>query len=87
VVIAVLNSVVSAYFYIGIIVAMYMSEGAAGAPIRPRPALVAAVAIAMVATVMIGVYPGPYLDAAASAFTSAYGPRPAPSAPTMMPMP
>jgi len=87
VIIAVLNSVISAYFYIGIIVAMYMSEGAIGTPVRARPALVAAVAIAMVATVTIGVYPGPYLDAAANAFTSAYGPRPAPTAPTMMPMP
>jgi len=85
VVIAVITSVISAYYYIGVIVAMYMNEGGVTiAPLSARPALVAAVAIAMTATVAIGVYPAPYLEAAASALTSAYGPRPAPR---MMPMP
>jgi len=88
VVIAVLNSVVSAYYYIGVIVAMYMDEGGVAiAPLSARPALVAALAIATTATVLIGVYPNPYMAAAANAFTSAYGARPAPHAPTMIPMP
>jgi len=88
VIIAVLNSVMSAYYYIGVIVAMYMDEGGVTiTPLGARPALVAALAIATTATVVIGVYPGPYLAASASAFTSAYGARPVPRAPTMIPMP
>jgi NADH-quinone oxidoreductase subunit N len=89
VIIAVLNSVISAYYYIGVIVAMYMDEGGVRiAPLGARPALVAALAIATTATVAIGVYPGPYLAASASAFASAYGAPPAAHhAPTMMPMP
>ncbi|HTY54956.1 MAG TPA: NADH-quinone oxidoreductase subunit N [Candidatus Binataceae bacterium] len=86
VVIASIMSTVSAYYYIGVIVAMYMSEGGTSIiPLRVRPTLAAAVAIAVVGTVIIGVYPGPYLEAAASAFTSAYGPRPSPG--MMIPMP
>jgi NADH-quinone oxidoreductase subunit N len=72
VIIAVLNSVVSAYYYISVIVAMYMEEGglavsAAGA----RPGLTAAIAFSVVATVLIGVYPQPYMTAASNAFHSA----------------
>jgi len=77
VIIAVISSVISAYYYIGVIVAMYMDEGGVTvAPLGNRPGLVAAVAIAAIATVLIGVYPGPYVSAAAGAFTSAYGAAP-----------
>ncbi len=88
VIIAVLNSVISAYYYIGVIIAMYMDEGGVTiAPLGGRPALVAALAIATTATILIGVYPGPYLAASASAFASAYGAPPAHHASMMMPMP
>ena len=88
VIIAVLTSVISAYYYIGVVVAMYMDEGGVTiAPLGARPALVAALVIATTATVAIGVYPGPYLEASANAFTSAYGARPTPRAPTMIPVP
>jgi NADH-quinone oxidoreductase subunit N len=75
VIIAVLNSVMSAYYYISVIVAMYMEEGglAEVAPLRARPALVAAIALAFAATVLIGVYPAPYMSAAVTAFNSAIG--------------
>ena len=74
VVIATLNSVMAAYYYIYIIVAMYMQEG--GVAVRSmtlRPGLVATIAIALIATILIGVYPSPYMNAAASAFNSALG--------------
>jgi NADH-quinone oxidoreductase subunit N len=72
VIIAVLNSVVSAYYYISVIVAMYMEEG--GVEVRrmsARPALVAAIGLCAIAVVLIGIYPQPYLYAASGAFASA----------------
>ena len=74
VVIAVLNSVMAAYYYIYVIVAMYMQEG--GVAVRSmtlRPGLVATIAIALIATILIGVYPSPYMNAASTAFNSALG--------------
>jgi NADH-quinone oxidoreductase subunit N len=72
VIVAVLNSVVSAYYYISVIVAMYMEEGglevaSAGA----RPGLTAAIAVSVLATVLVGVYPQPCMTAASNAFRSA----------------
>jgi NADH-quinone oxidoreductase subunit N len=49
VIIAVLNSVISAYYYIYVIVAMYMQEGTIEIPrMTSRPALLATVAIAVI---------------------------------------
>jgi len=74
VVIAVLNSVMAAYYYIYIIVAMYMQEGGVQvASMSLRPALVAAIAIGLAATILIGIYPSPYINAAATAFNSGLG--------------
>ena len=72
-VIAVLNSVMSAYYYIYVIVAMYMQEGAGLelARVVAKPALVAAIGLALFATIVVGVYPEPYMSAAASAYQSA----------------
>ena len=74
VVIAVLNAVMAAYYYIYVIVAMYMQEG--GVPVSRmslRPGLVATIAIAVIGTVLVGIYPQPYMAAAATAFNSALG--------------
>jgi len=74
VIIAVLNSVIAAYYYISVIVAMYMEEGGADiARLARKPALAAAIALAAIATVLIGVYPAPYMTAAANAYNSAMG--------------
>jgi NADH-quinone oxidoreductase subunit N len=74
VIIATLNSVVAAYYYISVIVAMYMQEGDADtASLARKPALVAAVALSAIATVLIGIYPAPYMTAASNAFNSALG--------------
>ena len=43
---------------------------------RSRPALIAAIAIAVMATILIGIYPQPYMAASSSAFTSAFGKPP-----------
>jgi NADH-quinone oxidoreductase subunit N len=74
VIIAVLNSVASAYYYIYVIVAMYMDEGGAEiVSMARRPALFATIALAAIGTVLIGIYPQPYMAAASSAFASAFG--------------
>jgi hypothetical protein len=53
---------------------MYMQEGGVEVPrLSNRPALVAAIGLAALATVLIGAYPEPYMASAASAFQSASG--------------
>jgi NADH-quinone oxidoreductase subunit N len=77
VVIAVINSVISAYYYLRPIVAMYADQGGAEVVrMRSRPALIAAIAIAVIATIAIGIYPQPYMAASTDAFTSALGKPP-----------
>ena len=77
VVIAVLNSVTSVYYYLRPIVAMYTDTGGAEVVrMRSRPALIAAIAIAVIATIMIGIYPQPYMAASTNAFASAFGKPP-----------
>ena len=74
-VIGMLNSAASAYYYLSVIVAMYMQEGGVVEEHNAsRPGLVAAIAIAAIATVLIGVYPQPYMNASANAFASALSP-------------
>jgi NADH-quinone oxidoreductase subunit N len=74
VVIAAVNSVISAYYYIGLIVAMYMQEGGVEiGPMTARPALMISIAAAVVGTVVIGLYPQPYMGAAVNAYASAIG--------------
>ncbi len=74
VVIAVINSVMAAYYYISLIVAMYMQEGGvAVGSMTLRPGLVATIGIALLATILIGIYPAPYMNAATTAFNSALG--------------
>jgi NADH-quinone oxidoreductase subunit N len=74
VVIAVINSVIAAFYYFSVMVAMYMEEGGVE-PVRMtrKPALVAAIGLSAIATVLVGVYPAPYLTAAQNAFNSAVG--------------
>jgi NADH-quinone oxidoreductase subunit N len=63
VLVAVLNSVVSAAYYLGVVRAMYFdSGGLAAAPSRPY--LAVATAVAAAATVALGLAPGTVLDAA-----------------------
>ena len=58
-VIGVLNSVVSAYYYIWIIVMMYMREGETEPPeLARRPYLAVTIGVSAIATVVLGVFPG-----------------------------
>jgi NADH-quinone oxidoreductase subunit N len=79
VVVAVVISVVAAYFYLRVIILMWFSEptpvqpGQPGSPrgevsvVRPQIPTIVALAVGVVATVALGVFPGPLLDLAQQA--------------------
>ncbi len=71
VVIAVLNSVVSVYYYIGVIVKMYMIEGKAEVPAPiTRPYLFAGMLLAVAGTILLGIFPSGAFEMAHRAFVS-----------------
>jgi NADH-quinone oxidoreductase subunit N len=67
VVIAVLNSVISAFYYIKVAGTMYLGEPPSVEAIATSPAVKLALAAAVVGIVFVGVAPAPLLDAAKSA--------------------
>ena len=70
-VIGVLNSAVSAYYYIRVIVRMYMEESERTFDIPAlRPALVAAIIIAAAGTILLGVFPSASISMARESFLS-----------------
>jgi NADH-quinone oxidoreductase subunit N len=71
VVIAVLNSVVSVYYYLGVLVQMYMVEGdRAGVPPTRRPALLATIVLTMALVLAVGIAPSRVFQVATTAFAS-----------------
>jgi NADH-quinone oxidoreductase subunit N len=69
-VIGVLNSAVSLYYYLRIVVFMMLKNEPAGSEPRQSPALAVAMVAAVVATLLLGVYPQPLFEfAEASAAT------------------
>jgi NADH-quinone oxidoreductase subunit N len=71
VVVAVLLSVVAAFFYLRVIVLMYFSDPVGDGPTVAVPSILTTVVIAvgLAATLVLGVLPGPVLDLAADAGT------------------
>lgn len=70
-VIGVLNSVVSAYYYIRVVVTMYMQEGEKQVePLSARPALATAIVAATVGTILVGVLPAKPMALARHSFAS-----------------
>jgi NADH-quinone oxidoreductase subunit N len=69
-VIGVLNSAISLYYYVRVIVFMWIKEETLGSPIAMAPALGLVIAVALFGTLVFGVYPAPLFDfAEASAAT------------------
>ncbi|MFP6627109.1 MAG: NADH-quinone oxidoreductase subunit N [Deltaproteobacteria bacterium] len=66
VVVAVVNSVVSAVYYLGVVRAMYFDQGQDGRAVYDgaRPYLAVAVAMALVATLALGLFPSGLMEAA-----------------------
>jgi NADH-quinone oxidoreductase subunit N len=69
VVVAVLSSLVAAFFYVRVIVLMFFSDLPADSPDVALPGwqTTTAVALGLAATVVLGLVPGPVLDLAARA--------------------
>ncbi len=65
-VIAVLNSLVSAYYYLRIMVAMFMQDetGSSKPKVTPSISIAIAVGVCLLFVLAIGLYPSPYLNAA-----------------------
>jgi NADH-quinone oxidoreductase subunit N len=78
VIIAALNSAISVYYYTRVIIEMYAREGneVDVKRIGARPALLLSIVAGVSGTILIGVFPQPYMGASASAFAAAAG-RPA----------
>ena len=66
-VIGVVNSAISLYYYIRVVVFMWLKEETSGSAITIRPALAAALVIAVVGSLLFGVYPQVLFDQAQSA--------------------
>ena len=67
VIIGVLNSVVSAYYYLRVVLNMYTAEPASEETFQPSPYLGLAMAVAVIGLFVIGVYPDPLIQASESA--------------------
>jgi NADH-quinone oxidoreductase subunit N len=69
--IAVVNSAISIYYYLGPIVQMYLGEGAGVAAALPaRPWLLACIAMALLGTLFLGIFPAGPMQLAAASFGS-----------------
>jgi len=63
-VIGVINSAISLYYYVRVIVFMWIREEAIGSPVSMAPTLGLVIVVALVGTVLFGVYPAPLFDLA-----------------------
>ena len=66
-VVGIINSVISLYYYVGVIRAMYVMPAASTVPLREPAALQVALGIAGLGTLLIGLYPQPIIELARSA--------------------
>jgi NADH-quinone oxidoreductase subunit N len=69
-VIGVLNSAISLYYYVRVVVFMWLKNEPSGSDPVINPAMATAIAVALAATLLLGVYPRPLFEfAEASAVT------------------
>lgn len=70
-VLGVLNSVISAYYYIRVVVTMYMHEGETAVDLlSSRPALAVVIIAAAIGTVLLGIFPSASMSLARESFLS-----------------
>jgi NADH-quinone oxidoreductase subunit N len=72
-VIAVLNSAVSLYYYIRVVVFIYLKQDAIGSEPKASPAIAVTLAIAVAGTLVLGIYPQPLFEFATRSAQSLYG--------------
>lgn len=66
-VLGVVNSVVSAYYYLRVVLTMFVDEPRRPEPLRPAPAIGLTVLLAVAGLLVVGVFPFPLIDAAEAA--------------------
>jgi len=66
-VVGIVNSVISLFYYVGVIRAMYVMPAPSEAPLPEPPALQVALGLAGLGTLLIGLYPQPLIDLARNA--------------------
>lgn len=72
-IVGVLTSVVSVFFYLRVVVAMFMTEGTGGeAPAQPAHTAVGALALSALALLYLGVLPARVMEIAASSITNLF---------------
>jgi NADH-quinone oxidoreductase subunit N len=71
-VIAVLNAAISIYFYLRIVVAMFMRDATEKTGLTYSPGILTALGIAFVFTMLIGIYPDPFIAMARQAAMLAF---------------
>lgn len=69
-VIGVITSAISIYYYFKVVMVMYMEGEAGKREISLSPALVSALGVMVLGTLIIGIFPGPFLEAARSSVLS-----------------
>jgi NADH-quinone oxidoreductase subunit N len=69
-VIGVLNSALSLYYYVRVVVFMWITEGEPVSAFRLSPGVAAVLIVAVAGTVVLGIYPRLLFDFAASSATS-----------------
>ncbi|RMF83969.1 MAG: NADH-quinone oxidoreductase subunit N [Nitrospinota bacterium] len=72
-IIGVANSAISLYYYFRVVMAMYMREPEKTVSFSYSPALTVAILVMAIGTLLIGVYPHPFLSAAKTAVTPLLG--------------
>ncbi len=66
----VINSVIAAYYYVGVVKAMFISPAPTQSRLTTPPALAAAILISVIGVILVGIYPTPVIDAAAAAVST-----------------
>jgi NADH-quinone oxidoreductase subunit N len=69
-VIGVVNSAISLYYYVRIVVFMWIKEPAPGSPVVASPAVATALGLTFAATIFLGIYPRPLFDFAEASAAS-----------------
>jgi NADH-quinone oxidoreductase subunit N len=67
VIIGVLNTVVSGYYYLGVVRQMFLGDAEEEAPVRISPTIGVALAVTTAGVLVFGVFPAPLIDAAREA--------------------
>jgi NADH-quinone oxidoreductase subunit N len=71
-VVAVLNAAISIYFYLRIVVAMFMREATEKTGLTYSPGLISVLGVAIIFTMLIGIYPDPFIAMARRAAVMAF---------------